>query len=94
MRRQTPRSKSAILHRMQLYLAELPDPDQGWNDGIIMQRSYAKSAVSELIKEVKESDTDPALVISEFIKRVDKRSGLLFAVSYDIAVDLYDILFL
>lgn len=47
-----------------------------------------------LIHEVENYDTDPALIISEFIKDVDRRSGLMFRVAYDVAVDLYDHIFL
>jgi hypothetical protein len=47
-----------------------------------------------LIKEVENTDADPALVVSEFIKMFDRRSGMMFRVAYDVAVDLYDYLFL
>jgi len=50
--------------------------------------------VSYLIKEIQNSDTDPALIVSEFIKKFDRRSGLSFRVAYEISVDLYDHLFL
>ena len=47
-----------------------------------------------LVEQIEDSDTDPALIVSEFIKKVDKRSGLSFRVAYDTAVDLYDHIFL
>lgn len=47
-----------------------------------------------LIKEVENTDADPALIVSEFIKMFDRRSGMMFRVAYDIAVDLYDHVFL
>lgn len=57
-------------------------------------RSYAVTTVQELIKRVKNSDDPPEMVISEFIKQVDRQSGMVFRVAYEISVDLYDHLFL
>jgi hypothetical protein len=79
---------------MCLYLSELGDPARSSSVQGVVARSYAKSTVLELIKEVIRSDTDPALVVSEFIKKVNKRDGFIFSVAYDIAVDLYDRVFL
>lgn len=87
-------TKAEILNEMRLYLAELGDPASSSSVQGVVARSYAKSTVSELIKEVMESDTDSALVVSEFIKKVNKRDGFIFSVAYDIAVDLYDRVFL
>ena len=87
-------TKSEIINRMCLYLSELGDPVRSSSVQGIVARSYAKSTVLELIKEVVHSDTDPALVVSEFIKKVNKRDGFIFSVAYDIAVDLYDRVFL
>ena len=87
-------TKSEIINRMCLYLSELGDPVRSSSVQGIVARSYAKSTVLELIKEVIRSDTDPALVVSEFIKKVNKRDGFIFSVAYDIAVDLYDRVFL
>ena len=87
-------TKGEIINRMCLYLSELGDPARGSSTHDVVARSYAKSTVLELIKEVIRSDTDPALVVSEFIKKVDRRSGLSFRVAYDVAVDLYDHIFL
>lgn len=87
-------TKGEIINRMCLYLSELGDPARGSSTHDVVARSYAKSTVLELIKEVVHSDTDPALVVSEFIKKVNKRDGFIFSVAYDIAVDLYDRVFL
>ena len=87
-------TKSEIINRMCLYLSELGDPARSSSVQGVVARSYAKSTVLELIEEVIHSDTDPALVVSEFIKKVNKRDGFIFSVAYDIAVDLYDRVFL
>lgn len=87
-------TKGEIINRMCLYLSELGDPARSSSAHGVVARSYAKSTVLELIKEVIRSDTDPALVVSEFIKKVNKRDGFIFSVAYDIAVDLYDRVFL
>lgn len=87
-------TKGEIINRMCLYLSELGDPARGPSTHDVVARSYAKSTVLELIKQVVHSDTDPALVVSEFIKKVDKRDGFIFSVAYDISVDLYDRVFL
>ena len=87
-------TKGEIINRMCLYLSELGDPACSSSPHGVVARSYAKSTVLELIKEVIRSDTDPALVVSEFIKKVNKRDGFIFSVAYDIAVDLYDRVFL
>lgn len=87
-------TKGEIINRMCLYLSELGDPARGPSTHDVVARSYAKSTVLELIKEVVHSDTDPALVVSEFIKKVNKCDGFIFSVAYDIAVDLYDRVFL
>ena len=92
IRRKT--TKGEIINRMCLYLSELGDPARGSSTHGVVARSYAKSTVLEIIKEVVHSDTDPALVVSEFIKKVNKRDGFIFSVAYDIAVDLYDRVFL
>ena len=87
-------TKDEIINRMCLYLSELGDPARSSSVQGVVARSYAKSTALELIKEVIRSDTDPALVVSEFIKKVNKRDGFIFSVAYDIAVDLYDRVFL
>ena len=87
-------TKGEIINRMCSYLSELGDPARSSSVQGVVARSYAKSTVLELIKEVVHSDTDPALVVSEFIKKVNKRDGFIFSVAYDIAVDLYDRVFL
>lgn len=87
-------TKGEIINKMRLYLSELGDPALSSSTQGVVARSYAKSTVLELIEEVTDSDTDPALVVSEFIKKVNKRDGFIFSVAYDIAVDLYDRVFL
>lgn len=90
----TRTAKEEVLYQMQLYLAKLPDPEHSFGMEQLSYRSWSRTTVSYLIKEVKKSDADPALVISEYIKKFDKRSGLSFRVAYDVAVDLYDHIFL
>ena len=90
----TRTAKEEVLYRMQLYLAKLPDPEYALSTEQLSYRSWSRTTVSYLIKEIQNSDTDPALIVSEFIKKVDRRSGLSFRVAYDIAVDLYDHIFL
>ena len=76
---------------MRLYLADLPVPmDDSYGD----TRSYAIATVRYLIEKVENSDDDPALIISEFIKKVDMRFGIIFRVAYETSTDLYDVLFL
>lgn len=79
---------------MQLYLAKLPDPEYALSMEQLSYRSWSRTTVSYLIKEIQNSDTDPALIVSEFIKKADRRSGLSFRVAYDVAIDLYDHVFL
>lgn len=79
---------------MHIYLAELGDPIYSPSMEGLEARSYAVTTVQELIKRVKNSDDPPEMVISEFIKQVDRRSGMVFRVAYEISVDLYDRLFL
>lgn len=79
---------------MQSYLAKLPDPEYSLSMEQLSYRSWSRSTVSYLIEQIKDSDTDPALIVSEFIKKADRRSGLSFRVAYDTAVDLYDHIFL
>ena len=89
------RSKSDVITRMRLYLATVLDPLYArFDNDILCHRSWSRTTVLYLIHEVENSDTDPALIISEFIKDVDRRSGLMFRVAYDVAVDLYDHIFL
>ena len=92
MRRRTV--KADLIARMRLYLAELPDPKYARNLEQVSYRSWSRSTVLYLIEQIKDSDTDPALIVSEFIKKADRRSGLSFRVAYDTAVDLYDHIFL
>lgn len=87
-------AKASIRKRMLLYLANLPDPMYAIGSEELTYRSWSRSTVLYLIREVEKSDADPALVVSEFIKKVDRRSGLLFRVAYDVSVDLYDHVFL
>ena len=79
---------------MRLYLAELGDPIYSTSMDGLEARSYAVSTVKELIKRVENSDDPPEMVVSEFIKQVNRRSGMVFRVAYDISVDLYDRVFL
>lgn len=79
---------------MRLYLAELGDPMMSSSPDGVTARSYARSTVQELIRLVDISDDPPELVVSEFIKMADRRSGMLFRVAYEIAVDVYDHVFL
>ena len=81
-------------NKMRIYLAELGDPTYSPSMEGLEARSYAVTTVQELIKRVKNSDDPPEMVISEFIKQVDRRSGMVFRVAYEISVDLYDRLFL
>ncbi len=87
-------AKDGVLYRMQLYLASLPDPQLALSNEQLSYRSWSRTTVLYLIKEVEKTDTDPALIISEYIKKFDRRSGLSFRVAYDTAVDLYDHIFL
>ena len=79
---------------MRLYLTRMPAPEYSLSMEQLSYRSWSRTTVSYLIKEVEKTDTDPALVISEFIKKADRRSGMSFRVAYDVAVDLYDHIFL
>lgn len=86
--------KADLIARIRLYLVDLPDPEYADNIEQVTYRSWSRSTVLYLVEQIKDSDTDPALIVSEFIKKVDKRSGLSFRVAYDTAVDLYDHIFL
>ena len=87
-------AKEEVLYQMRLYLTRLPSPEYSLSMEQLSYRSWSRTTVSYLIKEVEKTDTDPALVISEFIKKADRRSGMSFRVAYDVAVDLYDHIFL
>lgn len=86
--------KSHVLKEMRLYLIDLGDPADSCSLDGVVARSYAVTAVEEIIKLVDISDDDPALVVSNFIKMSDKASGMAFRVAYETAVDLYDRCFL
>lgn len=79
---------------MRLYLVRLGDPITSSSIEGVMARSYARTTVTELIRLVDISDDPPEMVVSEFIKMADRRSGLMFRVAYETAVDLYDHVFL
>lgn len=87
-------SKAFVVKKMRIYLASLQDPLYTSNKELIANNSWSRTTVLYLIKEVENTNTDPALVVSEFIKMFDRRSGIMFRVAYDIAVDLYDHVFL
>lgn len=87
-------SKRTTLGRMKLYLVRLGDPATSSSVDGVFARSYARSTVIELMRLVGVSEDPPEMVVSEFIKMVDRRSGLLFRVAYETAVDLYDQVFL
>lgn len=93
MDRETANKKS-ILFRMRLYFAMMPDPEYVFGLEAMSAASWSRTTVSYLIKEVENSDTDPALIVSEFIKKADRQSGMIFRVAYETAVDLYDYVFL
>ena len=93
MSRETANKKS-ILFRMRLYFATLPEPEFTFGKEAMSSASWSRTTVSHLIKEVENSDTDPALIVSEFIKKADRQSGMIFRVAYETAVDLYDYVFL
>lgn len=86
--------KEALIFKMRKYLAELGDPVYSSSMDGVAARSYARTTVRELIKRVTNSDDPPSMVISEFIKEMDRRSGMVFRVAYEISVDLYDHIFL
>jgi hypothetical protein len=79
---------------MRLYFAMMPDPEYVFGLEAMSAASWGRTTVSHLIKEVENSDTDPALIVSEFIKKADRQSGMIFRVAYETAVDLYDYVFL
>lgn len=79
---------------MRLYLVRLGDPITSSSIEGVTARSYARTTVTELIRLVDISDDPPEMVVSEFIKMADRRSGLMFRVAYETAVDLYDHVFL
>ena len=85
--------KIIIMSKIRRYLMELGNPISSSSVDGVIARSYQASTIHEILRLIECSDDDPALVISEFIKSVNRRSGLLFRVAYDTAVDLYDHLF-
>lgn len=87
-------SKAFVVKKMHIYLASLQDPSYASNKELIANNSWSRTTVLYLIKEVENTNADPALVVSEFIKMFDRRSGIMFRVAYDVAVDLYDHVFL
>lgn len=90
----TRTAKCSILKRMREYLAEMGDPVYSQSLDGVVARSYAQATVQELISRVEKSDDPPSMVVSEFIKEMDRRSGMVFRVAYEISVDLYDHIFL
>ena len=87
-------SRRTVNDRMRLYLVRLGDPTTSSSTEGIQARSYAVTTVKELMRLCDISDDPPEMVVSEFIKMADRRSGLLFRVAYETAVDLYDNVFL
>ena len=85
--------KIIIVSKIKRYLMELGNPNSSSSVDGVTAKSYQLSAIREILRLVESSDDDPAMVISEFIKSVNRRSGLLFRVAYETSVDLYDHLF-
>ena len=85
--------KIIIMSKIKRYLMELGNPISSLSVDGVTAKSYQLSTIREILRLVESSDDDPAMVISEFIKRVNRRSGLLFRVAYETSVDLYDHLF-
>lgn len=85
--------KIIIMSKIKRYLIELGNPISSSSVDGVTARSYQLSTAREILRLIGNSDDDPAMVISEFIKSVNRRSGLLFRVAYETAVDLYDRLF-
>ena len=85
--------KIIIVSKIKRYLMELGNPISSSSVDGVTAKSYQLSTIREILRLVESSDDDPAMVISEFIKSVNRRSGLLFRVAYETSVDLYDHLF-
>ena len=85
--------KIIIMSKIKRYLMELGNPISSSSVDGVTAKSYQLSTIHEILRLVESSDDDPAMVISEFIKSVNRRSGLLFRVAYETSVDLYDHLF-
>ena len=88
------------IDKIQAYYKTLPVPFEVWNDRGFKQRSYARTAVTMVIDEVKNSSLPPELIVSQFIRRMDdystrnKANSFMFSVLHDTAQDLYDHVFL
>ena len=85
--------KIIIMSKIKRYLMELGNPISSLSIDGVTAKSYQLSTIREILRLIESSDDDPAMVISEFIKSVNRRSGLLFRVAYETSVDLYDHLF-
>lgn len=76
------------------------DPVCCLDQEVAAQRSYARTAIELLIKEIESSDKRPKETIEEFIQRMDKWSltnrntSFIFSVSRDTVQALYDDLYL
>ena len=54
--------KADLIARIRLYLVDLPDPEYADNIEQVTYRSWSRSTVLYLIEQIKDSDTDPALI--------------------------------
>ena len=90
-------TKNYILKRIRnIAYRSMTKPRWGLSRGCFEQRSYAKAAVEELMREIKESDAPPHVVIENFMQKMDdyaclnSHTSYMFSIAYDMAKYILD----
>ena len=80
------------------YYTNLSEPakNEYWKKELFEQKTYAKWAIKEVIREVWNSNKPVLDTVENFITRMnkysmkDKKTSHIFSIAYDAAMDLYD----
>ena len=80
------------------YYINLSEPakKEYWKKELFEQKTYAKWAIKEIIREVWNSNKPILETLEDFITRMneysmkDKKTSQIFSIAYDAAMDLYD----
>ncbi len=93
-------TKKLTIHRIMLWAAELPEPASTFDPDLFAQRSFAKSAIFDLVELISKSDKRPREVVEDYIQQMEEYSlrnrntSFMFSVCHDTAQALYDDLYL
>lgn len=92
--------KDYILSAIQEYADEcLKEPRGHLKKDRFERRSYQKWAVKEILRSIREYDSDkPVMIVEDFIHRMDcftrrsRNAGAIFSSAKDIATDILEVL--